>query len=43
MRAEIPERVGQRAARPEPIVVQHTRLDGRTADIALMTSSAYGE
>jgi len=26
-----------------PIVVQHTRLDSRTADIALMTSSAYGE
>lgn len=27
----------------EPIVVQHTRLDSRTADIALMTTSAYGE
>ncbi len=26
-----------------PIVVQHTRLDSRTADIALMTTAAYGE
>jgi len=26
-----------------PIVVQHTRLDRRTQDIALMTTSAYGE
>lgn len=26
-----------------PIVVQHTRLDSRTADVALMTTSAYGE
>ncbi len=27
----------------EPIVVQHTRLDSRTADISLMTTSAYAE
>ena len=26
-----------------PIVVQHTRLDSRTQDISLMTTSAYGE
>lgn len=26
-----------------PIVVQHTRLDSRTPDVALMTTSAYGE
>ena len=26
-----------------PIVVQHTRLDSRTADVALMTTAAYGE
>ena len=26
-----------------PIVVQHTRLDSRTEDISLMTTSAYGE
>jgi hypothetical protein len=26
-----------------PIVVQHTRLDSRRADIALMTTAAYGE
>ena len=26
-----------------PIVVQHTRLDSRTSEIALMTTSAYGE
>lgn len=26
-----------------PIVVQHTRLDSRTPDIALMTTAAYGE
>jgi hypothetical protein len=26
-----------------PIVVQHSRLDSRTPDIALMTTSAYGE
>jgi hypothetical protein len=26
-----------------PIVVQHTRLDSRMAEIALMTSMAYGE
>ena len=26
-----------------PIVVQHTRLDSRTPDIALMTSAAYAE
>ena len=26
-----------------PIVVQHTRLDSRSADIALMTTAAYGE
>lgn len=26
-----------------PIVVQHTRLDSRDADVSLMTTSAYGE
>lgn len=26
-----------------PIVVQHTRLDSRSSDISLMTTSAYGE
>ncbi len=26
-----------------PIVVQHTRLDSRTADVSLMTTLAYGE
>ena len=26
-----------------PIVVQHTRLDSRDADVALMTTAAYGE
>ena len=26
-----------------PIVVQHTRLDSRTTEAALMTTSAYGE
>ncbi|HEU4611124.1 MAG TPA: sensory rhodopsin transducer [Kofleriaceae bacterium] len=26
-----------------PIVVQHTRLDSRTAEVSLMTTSAYGE
>jgi hypothetical protein len=26
-----------------PVVVQHTRLDSRSADVALMTTSAYGE
>ena len=26
-----------------PIVVQHTRLDSRTVDVVLMTTSAYGE
>lgn len=26
-----------------PIVAQHTRLDSRTQDIALMTTAAYGE
>jgi hypothetical protein len=26
-----------------PIVVQHTRLDSRTPDVALMTTAAYGE
>jgi hypothetical protein len=26
-----------------PIVVQHTRLDSRDAEISLMTTSAYGE
>lgn len=26
-----------------PIVVQHTRLDSRRAEIALMTTTAYGE
>ena len=26
-----------------PIVAQHTRLDSRAADLALMTTTAYGE
>jgi len=26
-----------------PIVVQHTRLDSRASDLALMTTAAYGE
>jgi hypothetical protein len=26
-----------------PIVVQHTRLDSRSTDVALMTAGAYGE
>lgn len=26
-----------------PVVVQHTRLDSRAADLALMTTTAYGE
>lgn len=26
-----------------PIVVQHTRLDSRSRDVALMTTTAYGE
>lgn len=26
-----------------PVVVQHTRLDSRAADRALMTTTAYGE
>ena len=27
----------------EPIVVQHTRLDSRDADVSLMTAAAYSE